>query len=364
MNTFPFEISRQNRISLFDQVTDGLRSAIITGHFQAGDRLPNLHEMAAALDVSEIVTRRAIQRLTREGLVNPRRGTGTVVCGSDLKTWRGHVLYMTWSGPTMYYQSVLSSIMTERLHAANVLVSMVHLDPSDPANALPKIKAELSHAITLAVVEGGIEGIDSILTEKNIPFIHLNHVDSSVSPNAVQGITIHRETVFPSLRDHCLACGIRHVLQLSTTPVSYDLEPILRASGITVETLFFEHLRDFDKPERVERGAMTAMQSWLAGKPKLPDLIWFCDDFAARGALLVLTSHGIRIPEDVQVISWANKGLGPVFLKPLTRVEMDPKAHGETVAQCILDKLNNSSSHPIQVALTPTFVVGETTRHL
>jgi DNA-binding LacI/PurR family transcriptional regulator len=360
MNTMPFVVSRQNKASLIEQVADGLRGAITTGHFHPGDKLPNLHAMAAALEVSEFVTRRAVQRLTREGLLTARRSFGTVVCGTDQKTWRGHVLCVNWSGAGMYYDSVRSAEVTERLHAANVLVSTLFVNGADFENGFVKVQAELGHAISLAVVNGPVEKLDALLAEHDIPFIHIG---GAISPRAVQGIAMRADSVLPALRDHCLACGVRSVLQVAPGQgAQLDAAPVLAAAGITVENLPCERVAGLDSPEAVHRGALQTLRRWLEARPKLPDLLWFADDFVAQGALLALALRGIRIPEDVQVISWANKGLGPVFDKPLTRVEMDPKAHGAVVAQCILNRLDGHTNGHGPVELTPTFIEGATTR--
>lgn len=360
MKTMPFVVSRQNKASLIEQVEGGLRSAIATGGIQVGTKLPNLKEMAAELGVSEFVTRHAVQQLAREGLLTARPSTGIVVCGRDLKTWRGHLLNVHWSEPSMYYHSVLNGIMEERLHAANILISSVYVTVNDKADGYAKVRSELSHAVSLAVVQGPAAGLDAILAEQNIPFIHMG---SDYSPQAVQGITFNPGAVLPALRDHCLACGIRSVVTVRPkASLGLDITPTLEAAGVAVETLNVEPLRELNIPESIERGALHAMQYWMDGRKRLPDLLWFTDDFVARGALVALLARGIRIPEDVQVITWANKGLGPVFTKPFTRVENDPQTHGAIVAQCILDRLDGKSNGYGPVELVPKFIVGETTR--
>lgn len=360
MKTMPFVVSREHKTSLIEQVEGGLRSAIATGEIQVGTRLPNLKEMAAELDVSEFVTRRAVQKLAREGLLTARPSTGIVVCGSNLKTWRGHVLNMHWSEPSMYYHGVLNGMLEERLHAANVLISSVHVTWDDQADGFAKVRSELNHVVSLAVIQGPAAGLDALLAEHDIPFIHLR---SDYSPKAVQGITFNPGAVLPALRDHCLMCGIRSVVTVRPKlSLGLDIAPALMAAGIAVDTLNVEPLREVDNPENIERGALQAMQYWLDGRKILPDLLWFTDDFVARGALVALLARGIRIPEDVQVITWANKGLGPVFTKPFTRVENDPKTHGAIVAHCILDRLDGKSNGHGLVEMVPKFIVGETTR--
>ena len=47
----------------------------------------------------------------------------------------------------------------------------------------------------------------------------------------------------------------------------------------------------------------------------------------------------IRVPEDVRVVTMSNWGLGPVCPVSLTRLEMNPYAHGDALAQMALDYL-------------------------
>ena len=51
-----------------------------------------------------------------------------------------------------------------------------------------------------------------------------------------------------------------------------------------------------------------------------------------------------------------------MLFRSLTRVEMDAKAHGALVAQCILEQLTGQPNGHGPVELAPTFIVGETTR--
>ena len=259
----------------------------------------------------------------------------------------------------MYYQSMLSAALVDRLHAANVLVSTVELGV-EPTMALAKARAALTHAVSLAVIDGNPSLLEPILAEREVAFIEFNQIESRCSRHAVQSVAVRRDAVLLALRDHCLACGVRRVLQVTDPKPSFDVGPTLRNAGLIVDDLLFNDLPGYGSPERVERGALEAVERWLATGPTLPDLIWFGDDFAARGALLAMASRGLRIPEDVQVISWANKGLGPVFSKPLTRVEMDPIAQGEALAQCVLDRLGGLHGKPVE--LVPAFIEGATTR--
>jgi len=60
-------------------VADELRQQIVSGHYAPGARLPTMEELRRAYGVSEIVIRHAVSLLRLEGLVETRRGGGTVV---------------------------------------------------------------------------------------------------------------------------------------------------------------------------------------------------------------------------------------------------------------------------------------------
>ena len=81
------------------------------------------------------------------------------------------------------------------------------------------------------------------------------------------------------------------------------------------------------------------MEKDLEGRGWLPDLLVFTDDFLTSGALLSLVVAGFRIPDDVRVVSIANKGLGPVSTVPLARVENDADLHGDIIADSILGEV-------------------------
>ena len=60
-------------------VADELRQQILAGRYAPGARLPTMAELRQAYGVSEIVIRHAVSLLRLEGLVETRRGGGTVV---------------------------------------------------------------------------------------------------------------------------------------------------------------------------------------------------------------------------------------------------------------------------------------------
>ena len=75
---FVIPLSSQDE-PLFRQVYRGLRQAILSGSFCAGDRLPSTRELAEQLRISRTVVVLAYEHLVAEGFVAGRGGSGTYV---------------------------------------------------------------------------------------------------------------------------------------------------------------------------------------------------------------------------------------------------------------------------------------------
>ncbi|MEZ4737395.1 MAG: PLP-dependent aminotransferase family protein [Caldilineaceae bacterium] len=65
--------------SLYQQVYDGLRQAILSGRLRSGLRLPSTRDLSTALGVSRNTTMAAFEQLVAEGYLESRVGDGTYV---------------------------------------------------------------------------------------------------------------------------------------------------------------------------------------------------------------------------------------------------------------------------------------------
>jgi len=68
-----------NNISLFEQIKADIKEKISTGVYEAGAKIPTESELIDLYNVSRITVRRAINDLSREGILNKKQGKGTFV---------------------------------------------------------------------------------------------------------------------------------------------------------------------------------------------------------------------------------------------------------------------------------------------
>jgi len=76
-------IDAERRGTTFDEVVAQLREMIQRGDLRPGDRLPPERDLAKLLGVSRPTLRASISSLAAVGVLQPRRGAGTFVVGSE-----------------------------------------------------------------------------------------------------------------------------------------------------------------------------------------------------------------------------------------------------------------------------------------
>ncbi|MGF2949192.1 LacI family DNA-binding transcriptional regulator [Microbacterium alcoholitolerans] len=151
--------------------------------------------------------------------------------------------------------------------------------------------------------------------------------------------------------EHLIALGRRRIATITgslSMPVSVD-----RRDGF-VATLSDAGLEpagiidgDFS-----ERGGADAMQSLLA-QDERPDAVFVASDLMARGALEVLRTAGLRVPDDIAVIGFDDSTVA--VATDLTSVRQPMYSQGELLAGIMMDVL--AGRHPERLSILPTELV-------
>ena len=357
----PFRIERNSRTSYTEQVFEGLKKAILSDVFKVGEALPSREALAAELGVSEIVTREACVRLSKEGFVNPRPGIGSVVLAHDAKLWRGKVLYVVADWDGSYYADIVGSELRDVLASSGYLVQRVSVAKSPGGRFdFGILELLLNERIDLAVIMHGEEPIVRRISQAGIPFLVVQHRECGY-PHCRGVIDVRHHAAMPYVVQRCVQKKVRKVLlPWAWTHPSLTIRSLADA-GIAVEDVRICHWTKRDHIEGFQREALNWFLDRFGGERSTwPDLVWFPDDdFLAAGALTALLALGVRIPEDVRFVAFANRRLGPVFTKTLTRIEVDPRAHGSVLARLALDTLAGRPP-PSDASLDTAFVLGET----
>ena len=359
MERQPFTLDRNDRRSLADQLVDNIRNAVRMGMLKPGETLPTLEQVAKGNGVSLIVVRQAYRRLAKLGVVQSRPRLGTVVMPQKGRTWKGNVVLVTTERYENYLVSVIAGVLSHRLLQSGYLISHVVIFADGKGKAdFGLLDATLSSSVDLAIVLFDRWNIARHVVQSGVPCISVGH---GVRPpkGCVGFVRYDVAAVVPDFVARCCSAGVASVGVVSAGSRIPDVESPLREMGIRVNPIAVVPVSGCGVREGVERGAFRHFSSLLAKKKwRCPDLLFFNDDFAARGAITALLAAGVSIPRDVRVVTWANFGDEPVFPFTLSRMEMDPFASGESLSCYVLSFLSGKRI-PKPPVFHPVYCSGE-----
>lgn len=81
------------------------------------------------------------------------------------------------------------------------------------------------------------------------------------------------------------------------------------------------------------------------------------NDHAAMGALSALHEHGLRVPDDVSIISFDDDAIAPFLIPPLTTVRFDFDIQNKLASQFLLEHINDPDYRHHQHILMPELIV-------
>ena len=355
-----FLLDRNAKASLVDQLTEKIRILVRNGKLRPGDVLPPYDRIASQLNVSMIVVRQAIQRLSEEGILISRPRVGTVVRTTSMRTWKGGILLIVPERHDNYIVSIMAGELTQSLLRSGYHVTTVTVFRDKQGNP----DYSLLDSVALQPLDLGIVLFDRIgiaqhLASQKLPIVIISETDN-LPKSCIDTIRYDASACVPNFAAHCLSSGIRTVESITVGSPEPKINDTLRASGIHVTRRIIKPLQNAGIREGVERAVFNYFRTRFVQNAKiLPDLFFFDDDFALRGALTSMQEAGIHIPKDVKVVTWANFGTIPVYPYSLTRMEINPFVCGKTISNRILAILNGEKDLSPSISIRPDYIIGD-----
>ena len=352
-------LNRDATKTLTAQLADALRSGIVRGEWAVGDALPGIYELAEECKVSAKVPRKALAVLASEGWTKPVRGVGSVVVDRDMAVReKGRVLFYVRETGYSYYCAEVMATFEKRLSARGYGISSVCAVTRSESAAVRRLDEALKEKWSLVVMMGGGAEARGIVAGSGWPFVLVGDgapLPRFSAPSCIGRFEIRCGKAVPDLIRECVRRKVSRVVQFKYAEGAFDVAGMLTHAGIDVKTV---NVSRKSSPEDVSRAALAEMRK-IAAKRPLPDLFLFTDDYLTQGALIALSVASVRIPEDVAVVTHANKGLGPVWDKPLSRLEMDAASHADAVSRAVADYLK-TGVHPPELDLGSVYKPGAT----
>jgi DNA-binding LacI/PurR family transcriptional regulator len=345
-----------------DDIADALRGELTSGRYRAGNLLPSVDFLQTRFGCGEYSVRRALQQLRDEGLLSIRQHIGTVVTATRSRAWKGHVAFIHTSRRAAFFVSRLSVILGNRFEAAGWCYHPVFTAAAkDGQIDTEAIERHIANGLDFALVLSEFRQIAALLDRAGVPYAVLNGYARDF-PNACGVIRDDLRQCFADLVAALKASGVSDVVEFDCERrMNRDFKNILFAAGIDSHRILLAW--DNERPHSITdfralgHSAITEFLADGHNRAHLPDVFLFTDDYLASGAIAALYEAGLRIPDDIRVVSFINRGDEPALGVTMARIENDPDAYGETVADYALDIL--AGRHPAPPRVPWRFIPGD-----
>ena len=356
----PFSLNPASKASYTEQFVEGVRGLIATGRWKKGERLPSWDEMSKALGVSRRIPRMAMKVLAREGWIVSKPRVGTVVADGDMPRrtlWNSPILFVHYdTGTVSYYTSGCFAAFSRRLMSRGYPVIPVGIPRKRNGGFDFRAVSAVTECVSPLVVNTchhpriceWCEGL-------GVPVVHQSLKTARLRKRVMNGFV-----------RRCLKAGVRRVIEVECFSGAGEMGicGALSRSGIYVETWLIPPHRGIPVLEGVRHAAERAFSRRLAvGRGWLPDLFFFADDYLVHGAFLALSSAGVRIPEDVKVVTSANRGNCPPWHGSVAMLLHDPCEIGEAlgdVAGGVLSGRDIRSCFSANLDVSAKYIPGDT----
>ena len=355
MKKIPFKIDRNARENLPEQLANGFRQAILSGYYKPGERLPSFTQMVDELGVSIRAPRDAMKLLQDANLVRSRSRIGCEVLARDERIWKGQVAVVVNAAyEGSYYVSVLIGAIRKTMVAAGYSFRSVTVDVGPRGKPdFAQLDAVLSGLLSYVIAVYPDDRMAKRILKSGKPALAYVDVQSG---GGLETIRFADARNMISIARKIQRAGLRKIVvaEYSRMPL---FDQVCKKAGLSLEHLT---VRPKEGPRylgSLKERAMEAVVRRFAEKRDLPDLLLFSDDYVAFGGLVGLATCGIRIPDEMRVLTLSNVGFEPVFPVPLAQIRIDPRANGAAIAAKVLARIEDRPfSDPLP---SPEFVAAD-----
>lgn len=335
--------------SISDEIADALRGELEGGRYRAGECLPSVGDLRKRFGAGEFAVRAALHKLRDEGLVAVTKHVGVTATGKSAPVWKGHVAFIHSSTVCSYSTHRLDMQLARRFEAAGWCMHSVFLEANtDGCLDTEALMRHVADGLAFAVVLSEFRQISELLDRAAVPYVVLYGYARDF-PNARAVVRYSMSESCAELVSYMKVHGMKTMLEVDyERRIDRTFKKQLADGGIIVQRELCKW--DNEIPHSLsgvrEIGHKAVARFLANNNGHLPDVILFDDDYLAAGGVVALLQAGIRIPEDVEIVTQTNKGDEKLVGIPHCRVENDPVALGDSVAKYVLAVLNGRSPRP------------------
>jgi len=374
LQTLRHRLSEEAGGPLYRRIVDHLTEGIEAGDLSSGQPLPTIKQLTDQLGVSEMTVRRALNALAEAGLIESRRGSGTVVSGAGGVDRRGGdaalsspgrllrigVVFASMSDGYPFIQPMLQPL--EHGHAGAgepVRMQILHLDPTQSDPNVIRHQLPLDEVDGLMLMSPVNTALLWLCQRRALPYVLLfNDIADGVSSRVI--CDYHRG--MHEAMAHVTAGGCRRPALVTAGDVRFSTGQIHDAFHLAARL----HGVEID-PRHVVTADYTQQHGYeatlrLLQQRKRPDVIFYSSDHQACGGLLACQQLSLSVPRDVCVVG-AGATVGSMqWPQQLSTIDLALSEMGRLAVADLRRQLEAADVGPRRLVVQSRLIAAATTR--
>lgn len=334
----------------YDRIFADLRAKIWSGYYPANQQLPSENELAQTYQVSRITSKRALQELAANGLVQRRQGSGTFVrAGLRPKKLTNRILLVIPFAPDSGLGDYITGIKTILTPQKDLIImENQQFDTLSPHQVEQQydgiiyypqnLSAELAVLNPYLLMHLPLVLLDQTATGLPLP---------AVVADNVQGGQLATQTLIDA--------GHRHIAFLASSNFR-------RGLNSSVAQRYFGYLRAFAQNDlsnatspqqayRLTQAQFQRLLPWLH-QEKITALVME-NDLLALKVLHYLQQNHVQVPEAISLIGFDNITETRNSQPQLSTITQDFAEIGQHAAELLQQRLDNPFAPQIQQITVP-----------
>jgi GntR family transcriptional regulator of arabinose operon len=350
----------------YQQIIDYYKNYIEHHKLNDGDLLPSESDVANEFNFSRDTVRRALEELEKNKLVSRERGKGTFFRNSKKAVPEKRIAVITTYLSNYIFPNIISGI-EEVVSSKHYTLNLANTD-NDPNKERKNLKKIMENKVDGLIIEPTKSAVDTHnrdlyqeLKENDIPFVMLNAYYRELNPSYA---------IVNDFKGGYKAT--QYLLQLGHTDIAGifkedDLQGFFRLKG------FKKALTDYGvDPETADIG--TYITSQISSYPyhcmdkmlshqKKPTAVVCYNDEIAVDVVKAIIDNGLKVPEDISIVSFDDSILATATNVKLTSVRHPKEELGRHAARLLFNMIEIGVEKP-RFLYDPELVVRDSCKEL
>ena len=358
-------VDKKSHIPRYYQLKELLEQQMSDGTLKPGDIIPSERDLASKYNLSRFTVARSISMLADEGLLYRKHGIGTFVSAPDspkLHRRTNTIGLVLPDGNSSFIGGLVEGI--EHAIDRNKYKILTH-----------KITKVCKGKIDISVFKDNIDGLLLIpaaqevdknalwkLKKEEIPFVILNTVRDELIADCVSVDNI--SGAYDAVR-YLIKLGHKKIALILNEPDCQSVsdrqegyQKALQEHGIKIDPKLTIDAKIKPWQDSMDAG-YKSMKKLLRTKDR-PTAVFTISERGAIGALRAVRETGLKVPDDISIVSFDDSPMVRFMDPPLTVVAQPLYEIGEKALELLLRRIeNNSIFPPEEIVIKPKLIIRE-----